>query len=93
MTRYVALTAYRLSAEEQAGYLEWCRQEGLGEGAMKLAMLYPPGTVLDPVGGGARLYVVGFSETPHLLVSKVNPGDDYARAVAEREELCPTLVY
>lgn len=51
-----------------------------------LARKYPPGTKFKI--HEQELYVVGFSEQGHILVSETDPRKDYEKAVATRGPVC-----
>lgn len=40
------------------------------------------------MGDGPILYLCGYTEDDHLIVSPLNPWEDYERAISERFYLC-----
>jgi hypothetical protein len=51
-----------------------------------LAQEFPPGTSLDV--DGVVHYVVGYTENDMLLISRVDPYDDYDGACNQRIRIC-----
>lgn len=73
---------------EELKETEWFKTRP--KAVQKTALEFPPGTQI--VIGATVNWVVGYQENGALLISVVNPGEDYKKAVATRLPLCPSCV-
>ncbi len=61
---------------------------GRPEVIKKLARKYPPGSTINCGQEKDRVFVVGFTESNRLLVSKTDPSKDHNTSIDNRFEVC-----
>lgn len=60
--------------------------EDKSEAVKNAASKFPPGTCFQ--SHGERFWVISYFDDGTLAVTKINPGEDYEKAVATRVPIC-----